>query len=31
MRRFVGEALQPVKETFDTGRMAAGGSAWPAC
>lgn len=29
MKRFVGEALQPVKETFDAGRMAAGGPGLP--
>ncbi len=29
MKRFVGEALKPVAETFDTGRMAAGGPGLP--
>lgn len=29
MKRFVGEALRPVKETFDAGRMAAGGPGLP--
>ena len=29
MRRFVGEALKPVAETFDAGRMAAGGPGLP--
>ena len=29
MKRFVGEALKPVKETFDASRMAAGGPGLP--
>ena len=29
MKRFVGEALKPVAETFDTGRMAANGPGLP--
>ena len=29
VKRFVGEALQPVKGTFDAGRMAAGGPGLP--
>lgn len=29
MKRFVGEALQPVSETFDVARMAAGGPGLP--
>lgn len=29
MKRFVGESLQPVKETFDAGRMAGGGPGLP--
>ena len=29
MKRFVGEALQPVTATFDAGRMAAGGPGLP--
>lgn len=29
MKRFVGEALKPVAETFDTSRMAAGGPGLP--
>ena len=29
MKRFVGESLKPVAETFDTGRMAAGGPGLP--
>ena len=29
MKRFVGEALKPVAETFDAGRMAAGGPGLP--
>lgn len=29
MKRFIGEALKPVKETFDTSRMAAGGPGLP--
>ena len=29
MKRFVGEALKPVAETFDTARMATGGPGLP--
>jgi len=29
VKRFVGEALKPVAETFDTGRMASGGPGLP--
>lgn len=29
MKRYVGQALKPVKEAFDAGRMAAGGPGLP--